>query len=101
MSKALDDVKAERQRQQAEENYTTQHDDTYIPGVLSLGGAAYAVNAAARLTCLAKYQRRAVNLWPWRDGFKPGRDGRRELVKAAAMIVAEIEKMDRLEERRG
>jgi len=34
------------------------------------------------------------NFWPWHDGFKP-KGKRADLVRAAAFIIAEIEKLDR------
>lgn len=94
-------VLAERVRQIEAERYTAEHDDQYIPGVLALGGAAYAVNGAGRAMSLKKYIDRAERLWPFNDNFKPGKseaDARGDLVKAAAMIIAEIERMDRAAE---
>jgi len=101
MSKAIQDVINERQRQQLTEGYSEQHDDSYLPGILSLAGAAYAV-AGSGMNGVGTFYQRAKNLWPWHDKsfFKPTRSNRgdkrrRDLVKSAALIIAEIERIDR------
>ncbi|KNC11543.1 hypothetical protein AC790_13310 [Pantoea sp. RIT-PI-b] len=100
-SKAMQDVAAERQRQREIEGYSEQHDDSYLAGILSLAGAAYAV-AGSAMNGVGTYSLRAKNLWPWHDksSFKPSHsnhalDRRRDLVKAAALLIAEIERIDR------
>lgn len=84
-SRALRDVTAERQRQQSTKGYSTQQDDTYIGGEL----------AAAAISYIEPME--AESYWPadWHDdSFKPS-DYRRNLVKAGALILAEIERIDR------
>lgn len=86
-SPALSDVAAERERQKSVKGYSTEQDDTYIEGEL----------AAAAISYIEPME--AENYWPadWFDNsFKPS-DYRRNLVKAAALIVAEIERIDRQE----
>lgn len=81
MSKASDDVLAERQRQLDVEGWSPEHDDKYWRGEL--------VRAAS---C---YMRKSSVDWPWHyDWWKPA-DPRRNLVKACALILAEIERLDR------
>ena len=87
-SQALRDVTAERQRQQSTKGYSTQQDDTYIGGEL----------AAAAISYIEPME--AESYWPadWHDdSFKPS-DYRRNLVKAGALILAEIERIDRQEQ---
>lgn len=87
-SQALRDVTAERQRQQSAKGYSTQQDDTYIGGEL----------AAAAISYIEPME--AESYWPadWHDdSFKPS-DYRRNLVKAGALILAEIERIDRQEQ---
>ena len=87
-SRALHDVAAERQRQQSTKGYSTQQDDTYIGGEL----------AAAAISYIEPME--AESYWPadWHDdSFKPS-DYRRNLVKAGALILAEIERIDRQEQ---
>lgn len=87
-SAALRDVAAERQRQQSFKGYSTQQDDTYIGGEL----------AAAAISYIEPME--AESYWPadWHDdSFKPS-DYRRNLIKAAALLLAEIERLDRQEQ---
>lgn len=96
-SKAIQDVINERQRQIDKKGYTESRDDKYLPGVLNLAGAAYAVS----VSFLPDAKRRAQRLWPWPDAGKymesSPKEPRSALVKAAALIVAEIERIDRTE----
>lgn len=82
---AILDVIAERQRQQSVKGFSTQQDDTYIGGEL----------AAAAISYIEPME--AGDYWPadWHDdSFRPS-DYRRNLVKAGALLIAEIERIDR------
>lgn len=97
------EIEEERERQQYDEGYTADNDDLYCgpqAGELSRAAASYCASAASHLTgliCVNKsmgdYARR---LWPWNNGFKPKKP-REDLVRAGALIVAEIERIDRAE----
>lgn len=92
-SQALQDVAAERQRQISAEGWSTEHDDDHAPGQLSDAGGCYALNAFEDEKMREGYE---PDWWPWeRHWYKPGTP-RRDLVKAAALIVAEIEHLDRV-----
>lgn len=85
LTTAVSDVLAERQRQQLEKGFSAEQDDTYTCGEL----------AAAALSYIEPME--ASSYWPvdWHDdSFKPS-DERRNLVKAAALLLAEIERIDR------
>ncbi|HEI8707160.1 TPA: hypothetical protein SLG25_003793 [Citrobacter freundii] len=85
LSPATSDVLAERQRQTSVKGYTKQQDDTYIEGELAAAAISYIEPLAAE------------EYWPadWHDdSFKPS-DYRRNLVKACALLIAEIERIDR------
>ena len=89
-------VLAERRRQVSEEWWTPQHDDKHTEGEIARAGACYAYMAGAgddgRRHVLATG---VPYLWPWsREWWKPT-DRRRDLVKAGALILAEIERLDR------
>lgn len=88
---AIDDVMAERERQNAVEGWTAEHDDTHSDGQMALAAGCYALNAATE-----RFSDGIVPMfWPWaREWWKP-KDRRRDLVRAAALIVAEIERLDR------
>lgn len=84
-------IAEERARQIAVEGWTPTHDDVdHSNGELAAAAAFYAIPPHRRMT------RGRPSLWPkgWR--FKPTPNDRiRELVKAGALIVAEIERLKR------
>lgn len=83
--RALKDVEMERARQVGVEGWTLEHDDTHRHHEMAGAAACYALGSKLN--------------WPatW-DGrwWKPSPDRRRNLVKAAALLVAEIERIDRM-----
>jgi len=94
---ALEDIHAERRRQIEVEGWTPQHDDQHDFGDLAAAGACYALNAGTRLTHMLP--RTPLNIpvaWPWDKSWWKPSDKRRDLVKAGALIVAEIERLDRV-----
>lgn len=96
MSKALDDIKAERQRQIHFEGWLPERDDRYRNGQLAVAGASYAVSSVVTQVTGENLQE-CPNFWPWdKEWFKP-KSPRQDLVRAAALLVAEIERLDRLE----
>lgn len=93
-SRAAQDVLAERRRQVEAEGWTPEHDDEHDAGDLAIAGACYAAKAAGR----GLHSSSSVPaLWPWEpECWKPA-NARRDLVKAGALILAEIERIDRAE----
>ncbi len=92
LNAAARDVLAERRRQIEAEGYTPEHDDTHRLGELARAGAAYALCGALRRVGDLD---QAVSLWPFeREAFKHP-DERASLVAAGALILAEIERLDR------
>lgn len=90
VSSALADVVAERRRQIAVEGWTPEHDDEHSNGEMALAAACY-----ARHAIVPPALSDVPATWPWgASWWKPG-DPRRMLVKAAALILAEIERLDR------
>lgn len=95
-SRAMHDVIAERQRQVTDEGWSAKHDDTHRDGQMATAAACYAVFEPARIIS-PSFTDWAVDCWPWSyEWFKPS-DRRRNLVKAAALMIAEIERLDREE----
>ncbi len=82
------DIGAERLRQQREEGWTEEHDDEHDAGEIADAAACYA---------LGKPWEIVKQLWPWAMQWWKPTDKRRNLVKAGALIVAEIERLDRVE----
>lgn len=94
---AIEDIAAERQRQITVEGWTAEHDDTHRSGEMADAAACYAMRPGARGTFTGSSPERLIwqRLWPWsKDWWKP-KDRRRDLIRAAALIVAEIERLDR------
>ncbi len=96
-SAAARDVLAERQRQISAEGWTPQHDDGYSGGEMAQAAAVYAIFGGheGRVGRNSVLPGIAQQLWPWDwDWFKP-QGQRRDLVRAAALVLAEIERLDR------
>lgn len=91
VSKAAQDVLAERQRQLRSEGYSPEMDDLYQLDELSMAAACY----AAYGDHTSKLPPLLPGGWPWaRETFRP-RDRRSNLVRAGALILAELERLDR------
>ncbi|MCO8625166.1 hypothetical protein KGP96_07510 [Burkholderia multivorans] len=91
ISAAARDVLAERRRQIDVEGYTFRADDENRAGAMSSAAAAYALIGSGWS------QAAALEFWPeaWSgERWKPA-DSRRNLVKATALLLAEIERIDR------
>lgn len=89
-SKAAIDVLAERQRQQSAEGWTTEHDDDHSCGEMALAASSYAQYAHRKPIAPA-----IPFNWPWEPEWFKQQGPRRDLVKAGALILAEIERIDR------
>ena len=91
---ALADVAAERRRQIDVEGWTPEHDDEHANGELATAAACYAASGAVTFPWAPRFRGRHL-VWPWsREWWKP-RGRRSDLVRAGALIVAEIERLDR------
>ena len=89
----IDEIAAERQRQVQKEGWSIKHDDTHTRGELALAAACYAKEAA--LPAVLPLTTKNGTLWPWSlEWWKP-KTPRRDLIRAAALIIAEIERLDR------
>jgi len=102
-SRAIADIASERQRQMESEGWTREHDDEHAEGELANAAAAY-----AHVASLSDGERRRVtgiysidnigmlrDLWPWAKSWWKPKDRRADLVRAGALIAAEIERLDR------
>jgi len=88
------DVLGERARQRRLEGYDDAHDDSHDDFSLSQAAMAYASDAILRGTTGRGYDEPPSH-WPWSsDDWKP-KQIRKSLVVAAALLVAEIERLDR------
>ncbi|EOX9015387.1 LysM peptidoglycan-binding domain-containing protein [Pseudomonas aeruginosa] len=88
------DVQAERLRQVEAEGWMPEHDDAHSHGEMARAAACYALagssapndGTAALLVSLA---------WPWDEQWWKPTSARRDLIKACALTLAEIERLDR------
>ena len=99
MTKAAQDVLAERRRQIEVEGWTPEHDDEHSIGELAALAAFYAVPDGVRewdFSGTGYGDTLAEALLPNGWTAKVGKDRRRNLVKAGALILAEIERLDRM-----
>jgi hypothetical protein len=81
-SDAAMDVVVERLRQIAGEGFSAAHDDAHQHGKLAQAATCYAIGGSDRH-------------WPFDKSWFKRSTYRRDLVKAAALIIAEIERLDR------
>lgn len=105
MSKATDDVLAERQRQIDAEGWTEAHDDQHGDRSLAAAAASYTKQYVGRAWLLECFDDGALRYqadempddWPdsWAEEWWKPKSPRRDLVRAAALLVAEIERLDR------
>ncbi len=106
-TRAVRDVIADRLRLVSGEGWTPEHDDEHREGEMARAAAAYAYFASlddkSRATNMhLEHEPGRINIlrwiwpgtWGWR-WWKP-KDRRRDLVRAGALIIAEIERLDRL-----
>ncbi|MGD8185463.1 hypothetical protein ACP9M8_16345 [Pseudomonas aeruginosa] len=90
------DVQAERRRQIEAEGWTPQHDDEHADGQMAQAAGCYALHAGGIGTDWPDGRQNGSALfWPWdKDWWKPTTP-RRDLVKACALALTEIERLDR------
>ncbi|RAH37441.1 hypothetical protein [Halomonas sp. SL1] len=102
-SRAYADVYRERMRQLSLEGFSRERDDGYQDGELAKAAGCYALSVAWPFDRPgASGPTNIPQLWPGRwskKWWKPSREPRRNLVKAGALILAEIERLDRAAER--
>lgn len=94
LTAAARDVMTERQRQISAEGRPPENDDAYTSGELSAAAAAYAIDACGNVLGHASLPR-PPSVWPWDASWWKPAGTRRNLVKAGALILAEIERLDR------
>ncbi|HRL94738.1 MAG TPA: hypothetical protein PK873_14390 [Pseudomonas sp.] len=96
---SLRDVLAERIRQIQQRGFHPEHDDEHTDGSLSRAAVCYVEEACSQIgdpDRALNITRLAPDLWPWDDDdWKPSGAARRNLVKAAALILAEVDRIDR------
>lgn len=94
---AIDEIAAERRRQIEAEGWTPEHDDQHDDGELAIASACYATAASWPDKSRASDGLLSGKppFWPWDACWWKPTSRRRDLIKAGALIVAEIERLDR------
>ena len=95
MNKAAEDVIAERERQKSIEGWSEEHDDSRSRAHdLAYAAACYALAGTGLL--MKEWLVQIIGRrWPGDKRWWKPSDKRRNLVKAGALILAEIERIDR------
>ncbi|WP_131753554.1 hypothetical protein [Burkholderia vietnamiensis] len=88
-TQAVRDVIGERCRQVDQEGWTPVHDDEHDEHEMALAAIVYAESAVG-------YHASCPDTWPWSSRWFKPTTPRRDLVKAGALILAEIERLDRI-----
>lgn len=107
---AVAEIAAERKRQVTVEGWTLKHDDEHSNMEMSRAAKAYLLNAIECKTISGAHNPHLASDeqitpghpkgeppvgWPWAKGWWNPKSVRRDLIRAAALIVAEIERLDR------
>jgi hypothetical protein len=101
LTRAEREVILERRRQVDEKGFSAAHDDESDAGDLAAAGAAYAQNAASQLHPYSMQPSDGIPLiWPacWGVEYWKPKTAAEDLKRAAALIIAELEKLRRHED---
>lgn len=92
-------IMRERERQETKEGWTTGHDDGHANGEMAGAAVCYALqglfipgNLGDRVRMLK------TDLWPWSMQWWKPKNRRADLIRAGALIAAEIDRLDRAEQ---
>ncbi|AJO81744.1 hypothetical protein TO66_16160 [Pseudomonas sp. MRSN 12121] len=92
---SLQSVLAERIRQIQIHCFYPEQDEEFVDGDLAIAAACYATEAFVQATETEGAMRIVPESWPWMAVTWRPKDQRRNLVKAGALILAEIDRLDR------
>ena len=93
MKTGIELIAEERQRQIEKEGWTKEHDAEHKVGVLAKAAVCYALPPLTRAD-ISPDVGKPPFWWPFsEEWWKPEKDRVRELVKAGALIAAEIDKI--------
>lgn len=100
-SQAALDVTAERRRQIEQEGWTPEHDDRHDLGELAGAAATYALYRSQVPTVDISSRDMLEIAWPFAPEWWKPKNRRSDLVRAAALLIAEVERIDRAVAREG
>lgn len=101
--KILDEIAAERFRQISDEGFDPRHDDRYLFGELSRAAGCYAQAAGRHIASLSGFAMPWATYrdmpmppeWPWAARWWKPKSAREDLIRAGALILAQVEAIDR------
>lgn len=95
MEKFLELVRAERLKQINKHGYTPEHDDDHVDGEIADAAACYANTIDSN--------EELIPYWPWEpEYFKKEEKSRKEqIITACGLLMAEWERLERLEKNNG
>ena len=98
MKTGVELIADERKRQIESEGWTKEHDAEHEEEQLAIAAMCYACPPISRLMIFNEQAQRVPTIWPWDPvWWKPSPDNRiKELVKAGALIAAEIDRLQNL-----
>lgn len=95
MKTGIELIAEERQRQISTEGWTPEHDDRHTDGALAFAAATYALPEEMRNSLAVGGCSFKERLWPFDDfWFKP-KTPIQDLIRAGALIAAEIDRLQR------
>tara|TARA_R110002073_G_scaffold76548_1_gene185821 strand:+ start:3756 stop:4418 length:663 start_codon:yes stop_codon:yes gene_type:complete len=94
---AVIDIVNERYRQIEDEGWDTAHDDAHSGGELAIAAACYALEPGKETEGFYNNLGGGGTpyFWPWDPAWWKPKSRREDLVRAGALIIAEIERLDR------
>jgi hypothetical protein len=90
LSRSVQDVCDERDRQVEKEGWSQEHDDEHTRRELSTAAGCYLLYTESY-----PEEGHPPPEWPWDPEWWKPRDFRRDLVRAGALVLAEIDRVDR------
>jgi hypothetical protein len=96
MKTGIELIAEERAAQMSREGWTPEHDDEHSEGEMASAAATYAAVAVEQANGDNGPFRCDPVLWPWDPSWFKPKDQLRNLVRAGALIAAEIDRLQRL-----
>lgn len=97
MNTGIELIAKERKRQVEKEGWDDEHDEEHWRGELVDAAICYAYGAKSIQRSLNDHETSVnvkINFWPWEDKWwKPSKNRIKDLVKAGALIAAEIDRL--------
>lgn len=98
MPTGIELIAAERERQVSVKSWDSKHDDEHFMGEMVGAAITYSAHALGIINYHEVGGSDLIEFWPWdEEDWKPSPDPIRNLVKAGALIAAEIDRLQRKE----